>query len=140
LALDVGGHYEDLTTDSDLFYFYGTPRIGVTSAALEEAIYGEIQRVQTEKVTETELARAKNQIEATFVFGADSNFARAMQIGRAEIVGAGHRHLTEYVQHIQKVTADDILRVAQKYLVEDNRSVGLLVPIPAQLELEEKTP
>ena len=131
LALSAGGQYDDLSTDSDLFYFYGTPRQGVAIAALEAALQAEIVRFQTEKVTETELTKARNQIEAGFIFHADSNFARAMQIGRAETVGAGYDYLNQYIDNLRKVTQDDILRVAKKYLIEDGRSVGILVPVPA---------
>ncbi len=128
LALDAGGQYEDLTTDPNLFYFYGTPRPGITIEAVEEALMEEITRVQKEKVTELELTKTKNRIETSFIFGADSNFARAMQIGRAETVGAGYPYLTDYVKNIRAVTAEDILRVAQKYFIEDHKSVGLLIP------------
>jgi zinc protease len=128
LALGAGGHYDDLTTDSDLFYFYGTPRPGIAIEAVEEALNEEIKRLQTEKVTALELTKAKNQIEAGFVFHNDSNFARAMQIGRAETVGAGYDYLKEYLSHLRNVTEDDILRVANQYLIEDHKSVGILVP------------
>ncbi|MBI3358151.1 MAG: insulinase family protein [Nitrospirae bacterium] len=130
LALDAGGQYEDLTTDPDLFYFYGTPRPGVSLEAVEAALNAEIKRLQADKVTDTELTKVQNQIEASFVFGADSNFARAMQIGRAETVGAGYDYVTHYVENIRKVTADDIQRVAQEYLIEDQKSVGMLIPKP----------
>lgn len=132
LALDAGGYYEDLTTDPNLFYFYGTPRPGVTLESVEVALNAEIKRLQTDKVADAELTKVKNQIEASLVFGSDSNFARAMQIGRAETVGAGYDYLTAYIGNIKKVTVDDIQRVAQKYLIEDQKTVGILVPKPTQ--------
>jgi len=132
LALDAGGQYEDLTTDNELFYFYGTPRPGITTEAVEAALNAEIKRLQSDKVPDPELIKVKNQIEASFVFGADSNFARAMQIGRAETVGAGYDYAVQYISNIRKVTADDIQRVAQKYLIEDQKTVGILTPLPPQ--------
>jgi zinc protease len=132
LALDAGGQYEDLTTDNALFYFYGTPRPGITLEAVEAALNAEIKRLQSEKVADAELTKVKNQIEASFVFGADSNFARAMQIGRAETVGAGYDYLIAYLSNIRSVTADDIQRVAQKYLIEDQKTVGILIPKPKE--------
>jgi len=130
LALSAGGHYDDLTTDPDLFYFYGSPRPGIAIGEVEDALKQEITRLQTEPVTDRELTKAKNIIEAEFVFSADSNFARAMQIGRAETVGAGYDYFIHYLENLRKVTKDDILRVAKKYLIEDHKSVGILVPTP----------
>ncbi|MEK7285682.1 MAG: pitrilysin family protein [Nitrospirota bacterium] len=130
LALDAGGSYEDLTIDPDLFYFYGTPRPGITTEAVEAALNAEIKRLQTEKVTETELTKVKNQLEAAYLFGTDSNFNRAMQIGRAETVGAGYDYLVSYLSHIRQVTADQIQKVAQTYLINDQKSVGILIPQP----------
>ncbi len=132
IALDAGGSYEDLTTDSDLFYFYGTPRPGIETHVVETALNAEIARLQTEKVTERELTKIKNKMEASYFFGADSNFARAMQIGKAETVGAGYDYVDSYLKKIRAVTADDIQRAAQTYLIADQKSVGILVPQPAQ--------
>ena len=131
IALDAGGHYEGLTTDPELFYVYATARPQSSPDELEEALSDEISRLQTEPISDQELKKAKNQIEAEFILGSDSNFFRAMRIGTAETVGAGHEYVTHFVENIRKVTAQDVLRVAQKYLVEDQRSVGTLTPLSA---------
>ncbi len=128
IALDAGGHYEGLTTDPELFYVYAMARPQISPEDLEEALDGEISRLQTEPIPERELQKAKNQIEAEFILGSDSNFYRAMRIGTAETVGAGHDYVTRFVENIRKVTANDLLRVAKQYLVEDRRSVGILLP------------
>lgn len=129
IALDAGGHYEGLTTDPELFYVYATARPQISPEELEEALGDEISRLQSEPISDQELKKAKNQIEADFILGSDSNFFRAMRIGTAETVGAGHEYVTRFVENIRKVTAQDVMRVAQKYLVEDQRSVGTLMPI-----------
>ena len=38
----------------------------------------------------------------------------------------------EYLEGVRRVTTDDVQRVAKKYLVEDNRTVGTLVPVKKQ--------
>ncbi|MBI5409531.1 MAG: hypothetical protein HZA14_09225, partial [Nitrospirae bacterium] len=35
----------------------------------------------------------------------------------------------KYFEGIRKVTPQDVRRVAQKYLIEDKRTVGILVPV-----------
>ncbi len=130
IALDAGGHYEGMTADPDLFYLYATARPEKSTADLEKAVYAEIDRLQTEPVTDHELQKAKNQIESEHLMGADSNFYRAMQIGMAETVGAGADYVETFLDHIRQVTPGDIMRVAKTYLIEDHRSVGTLLPTP----------
>ncbi|HZR45621.1 MAG TPA: pitrilysin family protein [Candidatus Manganitrophaceae bacterium] len=132
IALDAGGHYNGLTTDPELFYVYATARPGKSPEEIERALQAEISRIQTEPVSERELEKAKNQIEAEFLMGADSNFFLAMQIGTAESVGAGHPYVTHFIENIRKVTAADVTRVAKKYLVDDVKSLGTLIPLPQQ--------
>ena len=132
LALGAGGSYSGLSTDPKLFYFYGVPLPGRTIDELEQALFSEVEKMKKDPVNKRELEKAKNQISASYIMGMDSNFYRAMQIGQAETVGAGYRYPESYVEEIQKVTPEDILRVAQTYLVEDNRTVGILVPLPPQ--------
>jgi zinc protease len=38
--------------------------------------------------------------------------------------------IDEYLPSIRKVSAEDIQRVAKHYLVPDNRTVGILIPLP----------
>ncbi len=128
IALEAGGYYSGLTSDPELFYFYATAQPNGSPQALETALDKEIARIQMEGVTEKELEKAKNQIAAEYLFGSDSNFFRAMQIGIAETVGAGYRYVFDYVANIQKVTAGDVKNVAIKYLTEDTKSVGTLIP------------
>lgn len=130
VALDAGGHYNSLTTDPELFYVYATARPGKSPEEIEKALKAEIARLQAEPVSDQELQKAKNQIEAEFLMGADSNFFLAMQIGTAETVGAGHGYVTSFIENIRKVTAADVTRVAKKYLVDDAKSIGTLLPLP----------
>ncbi|MGH7473107.1 MAG: M16 family metallopeptidase, partial [Candidatus Methylomirabilales bacterium] len=74
-----------------------------------------------------ELEKAKNQIEASFIFSQDSIFSLARQLASYEIV-AGWRHWKAYLSGIRAVTAEDVQRVAKKYLTTENRTVGILIP------------
>jgi zinc protease len=134
IALDTGGEYDPLTADPELFYFYGMTQPGQTLEALEKDLYEVIEKLKVQPVSDRELQKAKNQLEAEFIFGQDSNFYRAMQIGTAESVGAGVSYLENYVDRIRKVTAQDVMRVAKKYLDEDNRTVGVLTPLKPEAE------
>ncbi|MGH7261449.1 MAG: M16 family metallopeptidase, partial [Nitrospiraceae bacterium] len=134
LALEIGAEYSVLQTDPELLYGFAVVAPGQATEQIERAIYAEIQKLQQEPPTEQELQRAKNQVEAAYVFGQDSNFRQAMLLGQAETTGAGWRQVEQFVKKLRDVKADDVKRVAQKYLIEDGRTVGILIPMPAQQE------
>ncbi len=131
VALEVGGDYTALSADSPLLYLYGMAHAGTSGPDLERALLEEVERLKAGAPSERELTKAKNQIEADFILGQDSNFYRAMQIGTAEVVGAGRTYLANFVANVRKVSAADVVRVAKGYLGEDNRTVGILAPLPA---------
>jgi zinc protease len=137
-SLAVGAEYSLLQTDPGLFYFYSLVNPGAKVEAVEEALQREITRLQNEPPSDQELQRAKNQVEATRIFEQDSNFRHAMLLGQAESVGAGWRRIDQFVERIRAVTAKDIQRVAKQYLTQDNRTVGILVPLPPKIP--ESTP
>ena len=103
---------------------------GQATEQVERAVYAEIQKLQQEAPSGEELQRAKNQVEAAYIFGQDSNFRQAMLMGQAETTGAGWRQVEQFVKKLRDVKAGDVTRVAQKYLVEDARTVGILIPTP----------
>jgi zinc protease len=131
-SLAVGADYGLMQTDPGLFYVYSLVSPGAKIEAVEEAMQREIVRLQTELPSEVELQRAKNQVEAARVFEQDSNFRHAMLIGQSESIGAGWRRMDQFLEHIRSVTPKDIQRVARQYLTQDNRTVGILLPLPSR--------
>jgi zinc protease len=129
LALDAGGDYSRLSVDPDTFTFYATALAGKSVEELERALMAEVARLQTELPSDEELQRAKNQIEAGFLFGQDSVGTRAGTLGRYELVG-GWRLRDAFLPGIRAVSRDDVRRVAQRYFVRDRQTTAILVPIP----------
>ena len=128
LALNAGADYSGMYRDPFLFFLWGTPAPGKGVAEVEKAIFAEIEAVKEAPPSEREVQKAKNQIEASFIFGQDSLYMQAMRIGMFEVLG-GWRLMDRYLEGIRKVTPEEVQRVARKYLTEDNRTVGVLVPI-----------
>ncbi len=87
----------------------------------------QIKGLRDQPVTEDEVQKAKNLEEAEFVYGQDSIFNQAMQLGVYEMLG-DYKLIDQYLPSIDKVTVADLQRVAQKYLVKDNRTVAILEP------------
>lgn len=128
LALYAGGDYDNVANDPNLFYVYAGVMPGKAIDEVEKAIYIEIDRLKTEPVTDEELQKAKNQIEAGFIMGQDSVFYQAMLLGEFETV-ATWKQLETYVDRVRAVTKADIQRAAKEYFSEDNRTVGILMPV-----------
>jgi len=133
-ALAVGAEYSLLQADPDLFYCFALVKPGQKVQEVEQALYRELELIHTTPPTEQELQRAKNQVEASYVFGQDSNFRQAMLLGQAESVGAGWRHVEQFLARIRSVTAEEVQRVARRYLIEDARTVGILIPVQPRSE------
>ena len=127
MALGAGGDYSYASVDPNLFWFYATPLPGHTVEALERALLDEIEGLKSEPVPDEELARAKNQIEASFVWRQDSVHSRGSGLVRFEMLGSW-RLLDRFVPMIRAVTAADIQRVARAYFPSDRKNVGVLLP------------
>jgi zinc protease len=138
LALNAGGDYSDFSADPNLFWFWATPLPGQSVETVEAALMEEVERVKSDLVSEEELARAKNQIEASFVFRQDSIFSRARVLAGFDLT-SGWRALDRFVPAIRAVTAQDLQRVARLYFPADRRTVGILLPLPSA-EAPSRTP
>ena len=88
----------------------------------------EIKKLQTDLVEPKELEKAKNQVTSSFYMSMDSLFYRGMVLGQLATV-ANWTLVKEFIPKIQQVTAEDIRRVARQYLVPDNRTLGVLLPV-----------
>jgi len=72
-----------------------------------------------EPVSDAELALAKDAIVNSFIFGFARADAVVTQRARLEYYGYPEGYLENYRANIAKVTKDDVLRVARKYLKPD---------------------
>lgn len=131
LALFAGGSYLRVMRDPHLFYFYASVMPGKTAEEVEKALTEEIEKLKKEPVSDRELEKAKNQLEAAFLLGQDSVFALASELARYEMA-ASWKLWGEYLAGVRAVTKEDLMRVAQTYLHEDNRTVGILMPVKRQ--------
>lgn len=129
LALEVDAENSLLSKDPALFYVYATPLPGKQVGEVEKALEDEIERLQKEPVDERELEKVKNQLGSSFIYSQDSLFFQAMLLARYEIAQTW-KMIDQYLPLIQRVTAEDIQRVARQYLIPDNRTVGTLIPLP----------
>jgi predicted Zn-dependent peptidase len=111
----------------NLFIFAGSPRSPHTTEELEEAIYGEIEKLKQEPVETAEFERVLKLIDAGFVRALQSNSGMAGWLASSEATAGSWRYMLTWRDEIRKVKPEDVMRVAQTYFTEENRTVGALV-------------
>lgn len=127
MVVEVGAGYDMTSFDPNLFVVSAQMRPGVkTDDAMAEADK-EIALLRDQPVGAQELQKAKNLEQAEFVFSQDSILQEAMLLGVYEMLGS-YKMVDQYLSNIDKVTAADVQRVARKYFVDTNRTVGVLIP------------
>ena len=127
LLLNVWGYYDPMVYDPTLFYLGAEFAMDKDPQQVEEEIYAVLDQMKTEPVTEEELEKARRQWESEFVMKQDDVEDLAHLAGAYHILD--HWSLLERDrQAVKKVTAEDLMRVAETYLVDRNRTVGRLIP------------
>ena len=127
VALSASADYSGFYRDPYLFFFFVAASTSADIGDVEDYLNQEIETMRKSLPSEKEIQKAKNQIESSFIMGQDSIYLQAMQYGLFEMLG-GWRLMDRYLDGIRKVTGEDVRRVAQKYLREENRTVGILIP------------
>ena len=93
-----------------------------------DIVQKEIQKIRTESVEETELKKGKNIIVGEILREVDNpNFLPAT-LAECEILFNTENAIVEYLERINAISSDDIMMVANKYLVSDMLSTAILCP------------
>ena len=110
------------------FITFSLANAGKTIDDMVPALEEEIANLQNELISEREFQKIQNQMESRFV---QSNSTMA---GIAESLADYHTYygdanlINTELERYRAVTREDIQRVAQKYLVKDNRVVLRYLP------------
>jgi zinc protease len=97
----------------------------VTGPSLKEIFY-ELDRLQKEPPTETELNGIKNYLAGIFVLQNSSRDGVINQLAFLNLHKLDDKYLTDYVQNIYAVTPKDVQRVAQTYLQADKMAIVIV--------------
>lgn len=110
----------------NLFVFHSIPLHPNTNKDVEKAVNEELERLKNEPVGEHELQKVLNQLEAEFVRMLDSNQGLASMLTYFDVVAGDWKYILRQREMVKKITADDIMRVANKYFTAENKVVGYL--------------
>jgi zinc protease len=111
-----------------LFRIIGTALHGKMLKDLEAAIDQEIDRVKTAPIADWEMEKARTDARRSLVADLGSSLNRAVQISEEAMFFNDPDRINTRADRVAKVTAADVQRVANRYLVKSNRSVVLTLP------------
>jgi len=120
--------------DPNLFYIYGVAAADIDAAQLEQSMLAEITKVSANGVTVAELEKAKNLRLMDFYRTMETINGKANTIGTYELFKGSYEKLFTAPEEYNKVTPEDLQRVASQYFIRANRTVGVLA---AEEELDQ---
>lgn len=112
--------------DPYLFTIAGVASKNVNELDLEKAIYAELEKIKKDGVNETELQKIKNIKLMDFYSQVETINGKSNNIGTYEVFFGDYRKMFDAPAAYNKVTAEDIRKVVNKYFTRANRTVGIL--------------
>ncbi|MDB4962610.1 MAG: peptidase domain protein [Myxococcales bacterium] len=127
LALD-GGMESLVREDPGIAIALGVFLDPAQGDAVEAAILDEVAKLGAQGPKADELRKAKNQVQAGFVFSLENAQGLAEAIGRSWIHTGNPSSFMGDVDRIEKVTAADVQRVVKQYMTADNSTIVVIPP------------
>ena len=124
IPLALGERGADIADDSGAFCFSGAEEaaivISVGTGDVDgslEIVEREIQRLRREPVSEEELRIARNRVNGNVAIKGQTNLMRAVRLSM-DYLATGHVDVLDtFLEQVARISKDDILRVANEYLV-----------------------
>jgi predicted Zn-dependent peptidase len=107
--------------DPGLIITFGIANMGVTAEELEKAMDEEIERLKSEIISESECEKLKNQIESNFISRYRSLSGIADSLASYYTYYKNTHRINTEIEHYLTVTKEDIHRVVNQYLRNENR-------------------
>jgi predicted Zn-dependent peptidase len=117
-----GGKYPNL------FLFFLVPNHGRTVEENEKGCYAIIERLKSAPVDDETLARVKTKLRAELIRKLDSNSGLASELAAYHVAYGDWRRLFTELDDYNRITADQVMRVAREYLVSGARTVAYTLP------------
>jgi len=127
MLTNVGG-FMDEKRGVGALYTNATLRPNVKPEDVEAIVYAEIDRLKKEPIADWELQKAKNTTRRNFINGLQSSLNRAVTMGQYTVYYNEPNLINTRLEKVSAVTKEDVQRVANKYLIDTNRTVVITTP------------
>jgi len=127
MATNVGG-FMDEKRGVGALYTNVQLRPNVKTEDVETLVYAEIDRLKKEPIADWELQKSKNTTRRNFINGLSSSISRAITLGQYTVYYNEPNLINSRLEKVAAVTKEDVQRVANKYLVDTNRTVVVTIP------------
>lgn len=124
--------YDPYSRGDSLFIISAIPSDGVSLIQAQEAIEKEMNLFKTELVDSPELERVKSNFVSNLIYSQDDIAGQARMMGNLEVNGLSYRLMDELPKHYDKVTPQDLQRIANVFFIRDNLSTMYLSPEPQE--------
>lgn len=114
LAYGISSHYDARALPGS-FWINLQTRTEATNQAIT-GVLAEIKAIRESPVTDQELSEAKTFLMGSFPLRLDSTAKLAQVLAQVEFYGLGFEYFSQYPKWIERVTKDDVQRVARHYL------------------------
>lgn len=130
------GYPPFFSADPGLLQIYAIASPAISLDTLEREIWEEVENLRRESLSGEEFLKVKKQVRSYFLHGLETLFFKGLLAGLYQVRAGDFRFLYTLLPNYEAVNADDVLRVARKYLRPENRTVVCLQPV-SQSEHEE---
>ena len=128
IAAGAGAGYGAGSMDPSTFTFSASVGRNGDIAALETALDAEIAKLLKDGVTQEELDRVKNGIDASYTYGRDQVQSLARLVGGGLAIGLTMAEVQSWPEDLKRATVDDVNKAARAVLVRPHAVTGLLLP------------
>jgi zinc protease len=127
LATMAGGLYEYLTRDPSLFILYAQASPDRNAETVEKALWDEVDKITSGEITHEEIEKAKNIVEAQFIYQQERNLSEARTKGEF-FLAADMDTYDHFVEKLGEVRKDEIIDSCRIVFDRNNASVVDLEP------------
>lgn len=122
------GAYNMTNADPGAFNVFMSMKPGKPTEPAETIALAEISKLRQSLVSTKELEKSKNQMMMDYMEGLTTIDGKAQTLAINEIIYGDYKRFFADLEQYQRVTPEDILRVARKYLDPNKRVTGILEP------------
>ncbi len=117
----------DMKRYPGIFYVYSMPNEGVSLKEIEGIVWNSFNSLKHINISNRELLKAKKGIIGNLYYTASDKENLAVMLAEYYDIYGDVNYYEKYIKEINKITKEDIRRVARKYFVRDNCAIAYLL-------------